>query len=110
MDSKICKYLIAIVNVFNYEKKGSYFSMKIPFTLYHIRKITSFWIFVFRYTVILQSLFQFRRRRRLFSLNGILFTQEIPNEIILLCIDYHVGKKKLKLERNKCVHSETFKF
>ena len=36
-------------------------------------------------------MFHFRGRRRLFPLNGVLFTQEILNETILLCMDYDVA-------------------
>ena len=33
-------------------------------------------------------MFHFRGRSRLFPFNGFLFTQEIRNEIILLCMDF----------------------
>ena len=36
-------------------------------------------------------LFRCRSRRCLILLNGVLFTQEIPNEIILLCMDDDVA-------------------
>ena len=36
-------------------------------------------------------LFHFRDRRCLILLNGVLFTKEIPNEIILLCMNYDVA-------------------
>ena len=41
-------------------------------------------------------IFYVRGRRRLFQFNCILFTQEIPVEIILLCMDYDVP---LRLEK-----------
>ena len=42
-------------------------------------------------------LFYFRGRRCLILLHGVSFTYEIPNEIILLCIDYDIA---LRLEKN----------
>ena len=38
--------------------------------------------------MIFKFLFDFRVQRRLFPFNGVLFTQEIPNEIIPLCMDH----------------------
>ena len=38
-------------------------------------------------------MFNFRGCRRFVSFNGVLFTQEIPNEIILLCMDYGAAHK-----------------
>ena len=38
-----------------------------------------------------QFLFHFRGRRRLFLFNGFLFLQEIPKELILLCMDSDVA-------------------
>ena len=52
---------------------------------------------IFRSPVPFLFLFYFRGRRCLILLNGVLFTDEIPNEIILLCIDYGVA---LRLEKN----------
>ena len=60
--------------------------MKILFTLSDIRKIASFYFSLYNN---LQCLFQF---------NGVLFTQEIPNEIILLCTDYDVALRQEKAE------------
>ena len=55
-----------------------------------------FHIFLFRSTIIPQFLFHFRGWRRIFPSNGVLFTQEILNEIILLCMDYDIA---LRLEK-----------
>ena len=67
-------------------------------TLSSIRRITSFQIYGFRFTILLQFLFHFRGRSRPFPFNGVLFIQEIPNEIILLCMDYDVA---LRLEKTE---------
>ena len=48
--------------------------------------------------MILQFLFHFKGGRRLFPFNGICFIQEIPNEIMLLCMDYEVA---LRLEKTE---------
>ena len=57
----------------------------------------------FRSAIILQVLFHFRGRRRLFPFNNVLFKQEISNDIILLCVDYGIAPRleKMKAERNK---------
>ena len=57
--------------------------MKILFTLSLITKITSFQIFIFHSSIILQFLFHFRCQRRLFPFNGVLFTQEIRKALIM---------------------------
>ena len=49
----------------------------------------------------LRFLFHFVGRRRLFPFNGVVFTQEISNEIILLCMDYDVGLRLEKTESRK---------
>ena len=55
-------------------------------------------MYSFRSAIILKFLFNFRRRRRLFRFNGVLFTQEISNEIMLLCVGYDVA---LRLEKTE---------
>ena len=88
----------AILNLFIYEKEGSCFCMKIISILLHIRKITSFYIYSFCSVIIVQFLFRFRGRRRLLLFNGVLFTQEILNETILLRMDYNVAHRLGKTE------------
>ena len=61
--------------------------MKIIITLSHIRKTISFYLYIFLSTITFQFLFHFRGQWRLL-LNGVLFTQEILKELILLCMDY----------------------
>ena len=39
-------------------------------------------------TITFQFLFQFRIRRFLLLFNWVLFAQEIPQKLILLCMDY----------------------
>ena len=69
--------------------------MNILTILFYTRKMTSFEIYSFRFTIF-QFLFHFRGRRRLsllmasFPFNGVFFIQTIPNEMILLCMDYDV--------------------
>ena len=52
-------------------------------------------IYIFLSTIRFQFLFHFRGRIRLPFFNGILFGQEIPKELIRLCVDYDVA---LRLE------------
>ena len=49
-------------------------------------------------------MFHFRDRRWFFFFNGVLFTQEIPNEIILLSMDCDVA---LRLEKTKSLNKYT---
>ena len=60
-------------------------------TFPHIRKTASFKIYIFLPTITFQFLFHFGSRRRLLLFNGVLFPQEIPKEIILLCMDYYLA-------------------
>ena len=53
-----------------------------------IRKTASLWIYIFLSTITFAFLFLFRGQRRLLLFNSTLFAQEIPKEIILLCMDY----------------------
>ena len=99
--------LKAIVNLFSCVKMGSYFYMKIIIMLSHIRKIISFQINSFSSTIILDFLFNFRGRSRLFPFKGVLFTQEIPNEINLLCLDCDVA---LRLEKTESWKEEVSDF
>ena len=46
----------------------------------------------------IEFLFYFRGWRRLFPFNGVLFAQEVRNEIILLCMDYDVAIRLEKTE------------
>ena len=46
-------------------------------------------------------LFHFRGRRRLLLFNGVLFAQEIPKELILLCTDYDVALRLENVESQK---------
>ena len=46
-------------------------------------------------------MFHFSDRRCLFPFNGVLFTREIPKEIIILCIDYDVALRLEKAESQK---------
>ena len=64
--------------------------MKIIITLPHMRKSASFQIYIFLSTITFPFSFYFRRLRRLFLFNILLFAQEIPKELILLCMDYDV--------------------
>ena len=63
------------------------------------KKINFFVDISFRFTIILQFWFHFRGRRRFFPFNGVLFTQKISNEFILLCMDYSVALRLDKTER-----------
>ena len=53
-----------------------------------IRKTASLWIYIFLSTITFAFLFPFRGQRRLLLFNSTLFAQEIPKEIVLLCMDY----------------------
>ena len=76
--------------------------MEILSAMLQMINITFLKISNFRSTIILQFLFHFRGRRRLFPFNNVLFKQEISN-IILLCVDYDIAPRleKIKAERNK---------
>ena len=86
-------------------KRGSYLKilMEILSAMLQMINITFLKILNFRSTIILQVLFHFRGRRRLFPFNNVLFKQEISNDIILLCVDYDIAPRleKIKAERNK---------
>ena len=84
-------------------KKGSYLCMEILSAMLQMINITFLKISNFRSTIILQFLFHFRGRRRLFRFNNVLFKQEISNDIILLRVDYDIAPRleKIKAERNK---------
>ena len=69
-------------------------------------------IYSFRSSIIFQFLFHFRVRRHIFPIYGVLITQEIPNQIIILWIDYDVllGYKKLKAKRSNFGNFEVLVF
>ena len=75
--------------------------MKIVITLPLIRKTASFEIRIFLCTITFQFLFHFRGRRRLLLFNGVLFSQEISKELILLCMDYDVALRLENVESQK---------
>ena len=50
---------------------------------YNIRKIASFWICIFLFTIKFQCLFDFRDQRRLLLSNSVLFAHEIPKKLKL---------------------------
>ena len=62
------------------------------------KKINFFVNISSRFTIILQLWFHFRGRRRFFLFNGVLFTQKISTEFILLCMDYSVALRLDKTE------------
>ena len=53
---------------------------------------------IFCSPVPLLYVFQFRGRRCLIFLNGVLFTEETPNELILFCMDYDEAFRLEKAE------------
>ena len=59
--------------------------MKIIIILRHLRKTASFSFYhrYFRFYFTIEV-------RRLLLFNGVLFAQEIPKELILLCMDYDI--------------------
>ena len=57
--------------------------------------------YFFRSIVALVSLFHFRGRRLFPLLNGVLFTKEIPNKIILLYMGYDVALRLQKIKSQK---------
>ena len=67
----------------------------------HLRKPAFFQTYVFPSTKTFQFLFHFRGRRRLLLFNGVLFAQEIPKELILLCTDYDVALRLENVESQK---------
>ena len=74
--------------------------MKIIITLSHMRKAGSFLIHIFLSTITFQFSFHFffislYRLMVSSSFNSVLFAQEIPKELTLLCMDYD---KELRLE------------
>ena len=98
---KIFSFFKAIINLFSYEK-GPYFYIKMFITLSHVRKITSFQVYGFCSPVPLLFLFYFRGWRCPGLFSGVLFTSEIRNEIILLCMVFDAGLRleKMKAERS----------
>ena len=75
--------------------------MKIIITLPHVRKTASFQYIFFFLPITFQFLFHFRGGRRLLLFNGVLFAQEIPKEIILLCMDHDVALRLKNVESKK---------
>ena len=49
----------------------------------------------------ISGFFHFRGGTRLFLFNGIVFAQEIPKKLILLCIDYDVALRLENFESQK---------
>ena len=74
--------------------------MKILITLPHIRKTASF-EYVFLSSTTFQILFHFSGRRPLLLFNSVLFAHEIPNELILFCMDYDVVVRLENVESQK---------
>ena len=64
--------------------------MKIIITLPHIRKTCLFKTYTFLSTITFQFSFDVRGWMYLLLFNAVLFAQEIPKELILLCMDYDV--------------------
>ena len=62
--------------------------MKVIITLPHIRKITAFEIHNFLIYNNALVFISTQKSKAIFPFNGALFTQEIPNEIILFCMDF----------------------
>ena len=58
-------------------------------------------MYIFFFTRIFQFLLHLRGRRRLLLFNGVLFVQEIPMELILLCMDYDVALRLENVESQK---------
>ena len=71
------------------KKKLSWFCMKIIITLPH-KKNSFFLNIYFSFYHNISVFISIRGRRRLLFSNGVLFPQEILNELILLCMDYNV--------------------
>ena len=63
--------------------------MQIIITLPDTRKTAFLKICIFLSTITFQFLFHFRGQMR-FLLNRVLFAQEIPKELIILCMSYDV--------------------
>ena len=62
--------------------------MKTIITIPHTKKTVLFKRILF--TIIFQFTFHFRGRKRLLLFNGVLLAQDIPKELILLCMDYDI--------------------
>ena len=103
--------------------------MKIIITLSHVRKTACVYICIYLYlsiylyvylsilsihlsvclsvclsifsTITFQFLVHFRGRRRLLLFNGILFAQEIPKGLTLLCMDYDEAFRLENVESQK---------
>ena len=56
---------------------------------------------MFLSTITFQFLFHSTGRMRVLHFNGVLFTQEIPKELILLCMDYDVALRLENVESQK---------
>ena len=84
-------------------KRGHLYFIKILITLSHVRQSTSFYAYIFRSPISLLFLLHIRGWGCLILLNSVLFILEIPNEIILLCMDYDAA---LRLERMKAERSK----
>ena len=93
-------FIFPLSTIFNFHEFHEHFQ-KEPFEdVLHKRKNSckknSFLLNIyFLSTITCQLLFRFRGRSRLLPFNGVLFAQEIPKELILLCMDYDVA---LRLE------------
>ena len=75
--------------------------MKIIITLLHIRKTASFGTYNFLSTITFQFLFHFRSRRRVLLCNDVVFSQEIPKELILLYMDYDIALRLKNVESQR---------
>ena len=94
-------FVFPLSTIFNFHQFHEHFLQKQPFAdVLHNRKNSckkncSLLNIYFLSTITCQFLFHFRGRRRLLPFNGAFFAQEVPKELILLCMDYDVA---LRLE------------
>ena len=79
----------AIVNLFSSGKR-ILISYENNHYITHARKTASFQIYIFMSAKAFQFLFHFIGRKRLLLFNGLLFAQNISEEINSTCMDYDV--------------------